>query len=130
MTWEPPEPLSLTCQLPSDGWNTATSVLLSPSKSALIGDDEAIEQLRELSEDDPEFAVANSFISRASEMKEDYDTALDAQVKRSQSQGSSPETIGTMRSKYAAQGWPGVLRFIVDLRKVQRKARWEAVRFI
>lgn len=77
--------------------------------------DEAIEQLRELSEDDPEFAVANAFISRASEMKGDYDTALSAKVKRSQSQGSSPETIEIMRSKYAAQGWPGVLRFIVEL---------------
>ncbi|MEO7673911.1 MAG: winged helix-turn-helix domain-containing protein [Pyrinomonadaceae bacterium] len=85
--------------------------------------DDAIEQMRQIGKDDPAFDSANSIIVRSAEMKRDYDTAFDAQVKLFENQGRSAETFDLMREKYASQGWPGVLKFIVNLPEEPQRPR-------
>ena len=85
--------------------------------------DEAIEESRQIGQDDPEFDFANGVIVRSSERKGDYDTALDAQIKLFTSQGIDAEKIEIMRAKYASDGWPGVLRFIIELTEESKKQK-------
>ncbi|MEO6390715.1 MAG: winged helix-turn-helix domain-containing protein [Pyrinomonadaceae bacterium] len=85
--------------------------------------DEAVEQLRQIAETDPEYRFTIRPVVLANVMKRDYAAALDAQIKKSKYDGASPETIELIRSKYASKGWPGVLRVLVDLPKDPKKSQ-------
>ena len=79
--------------------------------------DEAIEQLRQVAETDPNFSMAGKWIMRSYEMKNDYAHALEWRLRQLEQNGSTPEEVAALKSTYEKNGWRGVLRNMIDSRK-------------
>ena len=72
--------------------------------------DDAIEQLRQVEETDPNEYDASRWLINAYEMKKDYARAEEARIRHMESDGTPPEAIAEAKSAYTEGGWPQVLR--------------------
>jgi len=76
--------------------------------------DEAIAQFQQIAEDDPEYKTVIGWLINCYVMKGDYQAVFQAEVKQAQMDGASPETVEIIRSTFAAQGWQGVFRDLLE----------------
>lgn len=76
--------------------------------------DEAIDQLRQVEETDPNEFETRRWLMNAYEMKKDYAQALETRIRQLQFAEATPEEIAALRKVYAESGWPGVLRSLGD----------------
>ncbi len=71
--------------------------------------DEAIAQLLQIEESDPNFARGTRWLVSSYEMKKDYANALEWYIRILQRQNVSPDAIAKIRLEFAANGWNSVL---------------------
>ena len=76
--------------------------------------DEAIEQLKQVKETDEEFSEVRKWLLSCYEQKKDYDRALEARIGQLEDGGAPPEEIEATKAAFSKDGWPGVLRRIVE----------------
>lgn len=76
--------------------------------------DEAIEQLKQVKETDEEFSEVRKWLISCYEQKKDYDRALEARISQLEDGGAPPEEIEATKAAFTRDGWPGVLRRIVE----------------
>ncbi|MGD9627804.1 MAG: winged helix-turn-helix domain-containing protein [Pyrinomonadaceae bacterium] len=72
--------------------------------------DEAIEQLQQVGQTDPEYREAFRWLILCHQMKREYELALDWYLKLMEQSGASAEEIASVRSGFGASGWNSVLR--------------------
>ncbi|MEO8042171.1 MAG: winged helix-turn-helix domain-containing protein [Acidobacteriota bacterium] len=73
--------------------------------------DEAIAQLEQVEETDPEFLEAGKWLARSYEMNQNYAKALECYLRyKKLVDEASAEEIASIESEYEKAGWPGVLR--------------------
>jgi DNA-binding winged helix-turn-helix (wHTH) protein/tetratricopeptide (TPR) repeat protein len=80
-------------------------------------DDEAIAQLQQVAETDPNFAIASKWIVRSYEMKNEYAHAFEWYLRQVEQDGANPEEIADLKENYNKTGWNGVLRRMIDTNK-------------
>ncbi|MEO7539155.1 MAG: tetratricopeptide repeat protein [Pyrinomonadaceae bacterium] len=76
--------------------------------------DEAIEQLRQVEETDPNAPDARRWLMNAYEMKKDYTQALGARIRQIEHHGATSDEVASVRAAFNESGWPGVLKNMVD----------------
>src|SRR5205085_2681366 len=76
--------------------------------------DEAIEQLKQVSETDPNFAMASKWITRSYEMKNEYEQAFEWHLRQVKQNKAALEEIAALKSIYEKNGWNGVLRYMIN----------------
>jgi DNA-binding winged helix-turn-helix (wHTH) protein/tetratricopeptide (TPR) repeat protein len=76
--------------------------------------DEAIKQLKQVEETDPVYKETTRWLIRAYQMKEDYPRALESYVSLMAQSDASAETIASIKAAYEQNGWPAILRTMVD----------------
>jgi tetratricopeptide (TPR) repeat protein len=77
--------------------------------------DEAIEQCRKTLELDQNMETAYPWLVGAYEQKKLYDQSVAAHLKKREVSGASPEELKSLRETYAASGWEGFWRKVLDL---------------
>ena len=81
--------------------------------------DDAIEQFRKTLELEPGMPTANRWLAKSYEQKGLYDQAVEACLKTPQFTVHGPAAEGTLREAYAASGWKGFWRKLLDLSKAR-----------
>ena len=76
--------------------------------------DEAIAQLQQVAETDPNFSMASKWIVRSYVMKKDYARALEWRLRQMEQDGATPDEIDALKTAYEKNGWNGVLRNMID----------------
>ncbi len=76
--------------------------------------DEAIEQFKNVKETDRGFSEVRNWLMSCYELKKDYQHAFDARIRQLEESGAPPEEIEATKSAFNKDGWPGVLRRIVE----------------
>ena len=76
--------------------------------------DEAIEQLEQVEQTDPLYKETTRWLIRAHEMKKDYPRALESYLSLMAHSGAPPEEIRAVKAAYEQNGWPAVLRTMID----------------
>jgi DNA-binding winged helix-turn-helix (wHTH) protein/tetratricopeptide (TPR) repeat protein len=83
--------------------------------------DEAIAQLQQVAETDPNFAMASKWIVRSYEMKNEYARAFEWYLRQVEQDGATPEEIVGLKENYNKNGWNGVLRRMIDTNKPEER---------
>lgn len=81
--------------------------------------DDAIEQFRKTLELEPGMPTANRWMAKSYEQKGLYDQAVEACLKTPQFTVHGPAAEAALREAYAASGWKGFWRKLLDLRKAR-----------
>ena len=77
--------------------------------------DEAIAQLEQVEETDPDYREAGKWLTRSYEMNRNYTKALECHLRyKKLIDGASPGEIRAIQSEYEKVGWPGVLRIMTS----------------
>lgn len=76
--------------------------------------DDAIEQLRQVLETDPNEFDAPKWLINAYEMKKDDARALETRIWQMERDKATPEKISAVKAAFYSSGWPGVLRSTTD----------------
>ncbi len=76
--------------------------------------DEAIEQGRRVVEANPNSATAYAWIYASHLMKGDEQAALAVEIKQMEARGVAPDEIAKMRVAFAASGWKGCAKRLLD----------------
>lgn len=85
--------------------------------------DEAIAQLQQVTETDPNFAMASKWVIRSYEMKNEYARAFEWYLRQVEQDGAPPEEIAALKSIYNENGWNGVLRYMIDSNKPEGRLK-------
>ncbi|MFL6466669.1 MAG: tetratricopeptide repeat protein, partial [Pyrinomonadaceae bacterium] len=75
--------------------------------------DEAIAQLEQTDETDPEFIRCLSYLMRSYEMKKDWQNAVENYI-RLRRRDSTPGEIDAVRASFASGGWPAILTMMIN----------------
>lgn len=85
--------------------------------------DEAIAQLEQVTETDPNFSMASKWIVYSYEMKNDYAKAFEWHLRQVVQDGSAPEEIEALKSTFNKNGWNGVLKHRIDSNKPDERGK-------
>jgi len=85
--------------------------------------DEAIAQLQQVAETDPNFSMVNRWIMRSYEMKNDYARAFEWRLRQVERDGATPEEIAALKSTYDKNGWSGILKDMIDSLKPEPRGK-------
>jgi len=77
--------------------------------------DEAIEQLQQVENTDPNFHETDEWLIRSYEMKKDHPRAFECYLRQRKRVGdATPYELTILKTMYEQAGWPGVLRTMIE----------------
>lgn len=76
--------------------------------------DDAIAQLEQVEQTDPHYKETTRWLIRAHEMRQDYPRALESYLSLMKQSGSPPAAIAAVNAAFEQNGWPAVLRTMID----------------
>ncbi len=76
--------------------------------------DDAIAQLEQVEQTDPQYKETRRWLIRSHEMKKDYLRALESYLSLLQQSDTPPEAIASVKTAFGQNGWPAVLRTMID----------------
>ncbi len=76
--------------------------------------DEAIEQLQQVEDTDPNYHETDKWLVRSYEMKKDFPRAFECYLRQRKRVGAAPNDLTVLKTTYEQEGWPGILRKMID----------------
>jgi len=76
--------------------------------------DEAIEQMRQVEQTDPNEYDTARWVMNSYEMKKEFSLAQDTHIRQMEYDAASPDAIADAKAAFEEGGWPGALRKMID----------------